>query len=116
MSKRSAQHWSSEEFLLDACDVMVAELDWDTVDSGRLHRASCASRTLDGAPVIVAVLDNIAVLPYVLEDAGVERRDTGVVSAPLWLYLPEDLDVQMPADSTIRIRRVASRTHARGDM
>ena len=113
MARRNPQHWTSEEFLLDACDVMVAELDWDTVDSGRLHRASCASWTRDGAPVIVAVLDDIAVLPAALEDARVERRDTGMATAPLWLYVPEDLDVQVPDDGTICVRRVARGTHAK---
>jgi hypothetical protein len=87
---------------------MVAELDWDTIDSGRLHRASCAARTLDGVSVVVAVLDNEAFLPSVLQDAEDEGRETGQTGAPLWLYVPVGLELQARVDERISIRRVGS--------
>jgi hypothetical protein len=108
MGRRGEQRWTSEAFLRDACDAMALELDWDTIDSGRLHRASCAARTVDGLSVVVAVLDNEGVLSSVLEDARDERRETGQASTPLWLYAPIGIDLQVPVDEKISIRRVDS--------
>jgi len=98
--------WASEAFLRDACDAMASEIDWDTIDSGRLHRASCAARTLDGRSVIVAVLDHDAALPSVLVDARDERRETGQTSAPLWLYVPAGLELQRRNGEQIIVRTV----------
>ena len=110
MARRSDHLWTSEAFLRDACDAMVAELDWDTVDSGRLHRASCAARTLDGRLVVVAVLENEAALASVQEDAHGERLETGQTEAPLWLYVPMRFELRVRIDEKISIRRVASRS------
>jgi hypothetical protein len=101
--------WASEAFLRDACDAMVSEIDWDTIDSGRLHQASCAARTLDGRSVIAAVLDHEAALPSVLEDAQDERREAGQTSAPLWLYAPVDLELRALNDEQVVVRRVGRR-------
>jgi hypothetical protein len=109
MARRGDHRWTSEAFLRDACDAMVSEIDWDTIDSGRLHRASCAARTLDGLSVVVAVVDNEDVLSFVLEDAQEEKRETGRTSAPLWLYVPVGLDLRVRIDEGISIRRVGSR-------
>jgi hypothetical protein len=85
---------------------MVTELDWDSLDSGRLHRATSAARDLAGVPVIVGVLDDASVLSAVLEDAAAERRDSGQPNASLWLYVPQDMEVPSGPSDGLIIRRV----------
>jgi hypothetical protein len=109
VAKRNDNRWSSEAFLRDACDAMAEELDWDTIDSGCLHRASCAGRTLDGRWVVVAVLDTVTVLSSVLDDVQTERLETGRNSAVLWLYVPKGLELPPEIEEDAHIRRVGSR-------
>jgi hypothetical protein len=86
------RQWSDERFLRKACDQMAAEMDWDSLDSGRLHRATCAAKTLAGEPVIVGVLDHADILPAVLKDAEQERGNEQLpVGTPIWLYMPAGL-------------------------
>ncbi len=106
MGRRGEDRWSREAFLREACNAIAVDVDWDTIDSGRLHHASCAARTADGGSVVVAVLDNESVLSSVLEDAREERSEAGQSSAPLWLYVPAGVDLRVPIDEKIEIRRV----------
>jgi hypothetical protein len=90
---RTSDRWNSESFLRRACDAMLDELDWDSLDSGRLHHSSSIARTLGGEVVIVAVVDDLSRMTTVLEDVAAERRHVGEPDAPLWLYLPRGLDL-----------------------
>jgi hypothetical protein len=74
---READRWSREAFLREACALMVTEMDWDSLDSGRLHHATSVATDLAGVPVIVGVLDDDSRLSAVLDDAAAERRDSG---------------------------------------
>ena len=105
---READRWSREAFLRAACALMVTELDWDSLDSGRLHHATSVATDLAGVPVIVGVLDDGSRLPAVLDDAAAERRDSGHPDAPLWLYVPHDMEVGSGSSERLVIRRVPS--------
>jgi hypothetical protein len=98
--------WSREAFLQKACSLMVAEVDWDSLDSGRLHHATSAARDLAGVPVIVGVLDDPSMLFAVLDDAATERRDSGHPNAALWLYVPQDMTVPPSSSDKLMIHRV----------
>jgi hypothetical protein len=98
--------WSREAFLQKACSLMVAEVDWDSLDSGRLHHATSAARDLGGVPVIVGVLDDPSMLSAVLDDAATERRDSGHPNAALWLYVPQDMTVPPSSSDKLMIHRV----------
>lgn len=67
---------------------MTEELDWDSLDSGRLHCTVSPARTVDGTAIVVAVIDRADSIPQALEDAAM-----GQATAPLWLYVPKNLDV-----------------------
>ena len=100
--------WSREAFLRAACTLMVTELDWDSLDSGRLHHATSVARDPAGVPVIVGVLDDASLLSAVLEDAAAERRDSGHPNAPLWLYVPHDMEMPSDLSGRLIVRRVPS--------
>ena len=76
---------------------MTEELEWDSLDSGRLHHATSPAVTADGARIIVGVLHQLALLPDVVADADASReaRD-GWEDAPLWLYVPAELGIKAP--------------------
>jgi len=92
-SSRRSQRWNQEVFLREACNQMAAEVDWDSLDSGRLHHACSVATSNDGERVIVAACDDPKVLAIVLNDAEHERAFESEPSAPLWLYIPTDMDL-----------------------
>ena len=98
--------WSREAFLREACSLMATELDWDSLDSGRLHHATSVASDLAGVPVIVGVLDDASVLSAVLDDAAADRRDYGHPNASLWLYIPHDMQLPTGSSDGLIIRRV----------
>lgn len=101
----SRTRWSREPFLRAACRRMADHLDWDSLDSGRLHEFTGPARTAGGDPVVVGVLDRPDVLPDVLADAAEARAErAGWERAPLWLYVPPALDV---GDVEAVVHRVA---------
>lgn len=86
--------WAEEPFLRAACDAMVADIDWDSVDSGRLHHATSTAKTLAGGRVVIGVLDTPDRLEDLLLDAEEEKRGNNFpVNTPVWLYIPADLGV-----------------------
>jgi hypothetical protein len=102
----AASRWNREAFLRTACSLMVTEVDWDSLDSGRLHHATSAARDLAGVPVMVGVLDDPAMLSAILDDAAAERKDLGHPDAALWLYVPQDMTVPPSSWDKLTIRRV----------
>jgi hypothetical protein len=84
---------------------MNTELDWDTVDSGRLHWAASRAKTLSGKDVIVGVLSDPSMLNDAINDAEEERRHEQLPGeTPFWLYVPHDLklDVSLPGIAIIK--------------
>jgi len=99
--------WNTEPFLQLACDEMVRELDWGTLDSGRLHHAVSAARTIGGEAIVVAVLSDFSKLDEVLEDAENERRHENLPSAaPLWLYVPESMATEYSFPGHVILKKV----------
>lgn len=96
-TREGGDRWAEEPFLRAACDAMTADLDWDSLDSGRLHRATSSAKTLGGAPVVVGVLDKAERLEDFFRDAEEEMRDGALpLSTTIWLYVPNGL--QLPCD------------------
>ena len=86
--------WNDEKFLCKACDQMIKQLDWDSLDSGRLHHVASEARTLDGQQIIVGVISKANVWDEALKDAEDECKYCQLPeTTPLWLYVPEDLNV-----------------------
>jgi hypothetical protein len=99
--------WVEESFLGKACEVIARELEWDSLDSGRLHSSTTRARTPEGLPVVVGVLDQPARLLDLLEDAEQERRHCGLPSSvPLWLHVPKDIQLPMLSTDTAVVRRL----------
>ena len=88
------ERFNSLAFVVAACDRITLDLDWDTVNAGALDYCTDAVRTIDGAPVIIGVIDCPDKLAAVVEDSGVLRSEQPEwESAPLWLYAPPSLDL-----------------------
>jgi hypothetical protein len=85
---------------------MAREIDWDAIDSGRLHGATSFARTLDGHAVVIGVLTEPDYWQAVLDDARQEVAEEGLPrTTPLWLYVPEGFPVP-PLSGNVIIRRV----------
>ena len=85
----SNDRWAAEHFVCLACDAIVLEIDWDSIDSGRIHCATSKAVTLRGEKVIVGILDDTARLEEVLRDAEDERVHESLPhDAEVWLYVP----------------------------
>ncbi len=109
-----AQHWVDEPFLRAACDVIARELDWDSLHSGCLHRATSQAKTLAGSPLIVGVLGQAEHLAELLREAEQDRRENGFsVDTPLWLYVPASLPLPSSLPPAVVIKRVSA-TKVRG--
>ena len=86
---------------------MGEELDWDSLDSGRLHHATTAALTMAGAPVVVGVFTKPEVMQAVLADAEDERKERGFpTDALIWLYVPEEVKSALLGASTTHGDRV----------
>ncbi|MEM9567144.1 MAG: hypothetical protein AAF974_02465 [Cyanobacteria bacterium P01_E01_bin.34] len=94
------RRWNSDPFLQTACNIMAEELDWDSLDSGCLHRAASFALTVDGTSIVVAVLNRADAIPEALEDAAIVSA-----TAQLWLYIPRTLDVGVP-DKRVVLRSI----------
>jgi hypothetical protein len=104
--------WAEEPFLRAACDAMVADLDWDSLDSGRLHRATSSAKTLAGGRVVIGVLDRADRLEELLLDAEEEKRGNDLpVNTPVWLYVPADLGVPRGLPESVVVKTIS--THLR---
>jgi hypothetical protein len=108
MAKPRFDRWNTEVFLREACDAIALEIEWDSIDSGRLHHTSSAARTHDGTPILVAVIDNELAMPDVFEDLVAEREDANLSDAPLWLYVPHDMEMEPIGVPNVRICRIRS--------
>ena len=90
--ERPGERWVCEPVLNQACDIIADELDWDSLDAGRLHWTTCRAVTLTGETVVVGVLSDLARLGDVLDDARQECKDAGISgNTPIWLYVPDEL-------------------------
>ena len=86
---------------------MADELDWDSLDSGCLHWTVSRAKTLDGDKVIVGVVSDASALRLVFEHAGSARApDWETPPAPLWLYVPSDLELPHDFAATVVVKRV----------
>lgn len=102
------QRWNDEEFLGIACEMIAREIDWDSIDSGRLHGSTSIGKTLLGEDVVIAVLSRPEFVATVLADADEERKHSKVTAeTPLRLYVPAGMRVSV-SDSRIVIREVAN--------
>ena len=54
---------------------MLAELDWDSLDSGRLHWTASRAKTLAGQRVVVGVLSDFSKFEEVLIRGGYSRNE-----------------------------------------
>ena len=105
-SGRSDSRWCDELFLRAACDLLAREVQWDTIDAGRLHRSASQARTADGTLIVVAVLSRPELLAEALDDARKEAEQHGLPEmTPLWLYVPDALAIPAPGDHVV-VRRV----------
>lgn len=106
-TRKEPQRWVDERFLRVACGAIAAELDWDSLDSGCLHRATSRAKTPAGSPLIIGVLDQVARLSELLEDAEQDRRDNGLpTDTPLWLYVPADLPLPEVLPEAVVLKRL----------
>jgi len=92
ISKKS-KRWNDEAFLNLVCTEIACHIDWDSIDSGRLHNSSCKANILNGKEIIVAVFDRISVLEEILIDVESERKAENIPDAQLWVYVPESLTI-----------------------
>lgn len=104
--KREDDRWCDEPFLRKACDLIARELDWDTINSGCLHRTTSVAQTLDGHPVVIGVLTKPDYWQAVLDDANQDMAEKGLSrTTPLWLYVPEGFPLP-PLPGNVIIRTV----------
>jgi hypothetical protein len=88
---------------------MVAELDWDSLDSGCLHWTVSRAKTLSGEQVIVGVLDDPSMFSDALQNAEEAREpDWKSPPAPLWLYVPNEMNLVSDTASSVVLKRVRS--------
>ncbi len=86
--------WADEDFVRRAADAIVQEIDWDSMDGGRLHRATSKAKAKSGKTVIVGVLDDVAKLDALLRDAEEERQDSALsADIEVWVYIPQNLRI-----------------------
>lgn len=100
------KHWNKEAFLNFACDRISKDLDWDSIDSGRLHHTCCKAKTFEGKDVIVAVFDRVSVLNDVKEDIKLEKGINNIHEYEVWLYVPQELSFdrsKFPNSKVIRL-------------
>ena len=101
------KRWIEENFLQDACRMMVKELDWDSLDSGRLHHSTSRAKTNSGEGIVIAALSDVEQLSTLLEDADSERQYESLpAEAPLWLYVPMQLKLPSNLPRTVVIKRL----------
>ena len=101
--------WTDEQFLHAACDAMVVELDWDSLDSGRLHHATSAAKTLTGISVVVGVLDRSDCLETFLHDANEEKRYSELPpNTPVWLYIPSGIPLPSDLPEMVVVKSIPS--------
>ena len=106
---KKEHRWNDEEFLRRACDQMTGELNWDSLDSGCLHRTFSTAETLDGRHVIIAVVNRANIWEEVLRDVEDERQTARrQASMPLWIYVPEHFDVPEEIVRQVIIRHVSN--------
>lgn len=106
-NRNDSQGWVDEQFLQVACDVIAVELDWDSLYSGCLHRATSSAKTPTGSPVIVGVLGQPDRISELLKDAEQERTYNGLPDdTPLWLYVPADLLLPRVPPETVVLKRL----------
>lgn len=99
---RDADRWVDEHFLRIACKAMLPDLDWDSLDSGRLHRATSIAKTHGGTRLIVGVLGKADSLSELLDDAAQDRLEEGLpMDTPLWLYVPASLALPALPESVV---------------
>ncbi|TAL31283.1 MAG: hypothetical protein EPN93_18150 [Spirochaetes bacterium] len=104
---RKGHRWNTERFLQAACDQMVKELDWDSIDSGCLHHTVSKAKTIDGRQIIVGVITEMNMWEELIEHIRDERAHCNFPrETPVWLYVPQDLSIPDLMAGTMKIRRI----------
>lgn len=105
--RTDSDRWVEERVLQLACNAMTRDLDWDSLDSGRLHRATSLAKTLTGNSIIVGVLDQARRVSELLADADHDRRNHGLpLETPLWLYVPIAFHAPIDLPPSVVLKRL----------
>jgi hypothetical protein len=106
-TRSKEKRWFDELFLRRACERISVEIEWDSIDSGRLHWTTVACTSESGQRVIVGVFSEHGRLSDVLQDADRERKEEGLPEVtPLWLYFPKDMDISEDVPDYVVLKSV----------